>query len=272
MSEQKVLTSPQNPLLKEIRRAVEHGELTSDGFAVAEGTHLLEEAFRSRCEVPVVLVSETAQSRLTLAPPAGHDLRVVVVADSLFRKISDFETTQGVMALVRPPVWNLTDVLFGIPLVMVLDGVQHPGNAGAILRVAEAFNASGVVFLKGSVNPHNPKCVRSSAGSIFRLPIVTGVETDQLFAAFGDHRIAPYSAMPGGSALLHDSDLAQPCAILLGSEGQGVRPELARRTAGIRIPTAAVESLNVAVAAGIFLYEARRQRALSRPGFSPPVS
>src|SRR6202035_4126314 len=91
-----------------------------------------------------------------------------------FRDLSSTETPQGVIALVRPPAWTLDQILSGCALVVVLDGVQDPGNAGAILRAAEAFGATGAVFLKGTVNPYNPKCLRGSAGSVFRLPLVLG--------------------------------------------------------------------------------------------------
>jgi TrmH family RNA methyltransferase len=155
-----------------------------------------------------------------------------------------------VLALVRMPQWSPADVLRGTPLVVVLDGVQDPGNAGAILRTAEAFGATGAVFLKGTVSPSNPKCLRASAGSAFRLPVVTEIPPGlDLFAAD-----------PRAKCLAAEARFASPCAIVIGSEGSGVRPEVAASATGIKIPTTGVESLNAAVAAGILLYEARRQR------------
>jgi TrmH family RNA methyltransferase len=136
---------------------------------------------------------------------------------------------------------------------VILDGVQDPGNAGAILRAAEAFGATGTIFLKGSVNPYNPKCLRGSAGSIFRVPLLTAAEVPSEFGPL-------YAADPRARKLLADADLATPCGIIIGSEGRGVSAALAARATGLRIPTQNVESLNAAVAAGIFLYEARRQR------------
>ncbi len=126
------------------------------------------------------------------------------------------------------------------------------------MRAAEAFGASGVVFLKGTVNPYNPKCVRGSAGSVFRVPLIASIEADEISRHM---EIAWYAAMPRAPKLASDADLAAPCGIIIGSEGHGVSPALTARAVGLRIPTSGVESLNAAVAAGILLYEARRQRA-----------
>jgi TrmH family RNA methyltransferase len=141
---------------------------------------------------------------------------------------------------------------------VVLDGIQDPGNAGAIVRAAEAFGATGAVFLKGTVNPYNPKCIRGSAGSVFRVPLIASAEADEILR---HTELAWYAAMPRAQQLASDADLSAPSGIIIGSEGHGVGATLAGRVAGLRIPTAGVESLNAAVAAGILLYEARRQRA-----------
>ena len=243
--------SDKNPLLKQIRRAVSRGSLTENGYAVAEGAHLLEEALAAKCEVGAVIVAESARVNYP-------DARVV--SEKTFRELASTETPQGVIALVRPPVSALDQMTFGDdPLVVVLDGVQDPGNAGAIVRAAEAFGASGVVFLKGTVNPYNPKCIRGSAGSVFRVPLIASVDADEILR---HPEIAWYAATPRARKLASDAGLAAPCGIIIGSEGHGVSPVLGARATGLRIPTSGVESLNAAVAAGILLYEARRQRAM----------
>jgi TrmH family RNA methyltransferase len=143
-----------------------------------------------------------------------------------------------------------------------MDGVQDPGNAGTIVRAAEAFGASGVLFLKGTVSPWNPKTLRASAGSLFRVPFVTGIEPPEAVSAIRLHSLRTFAAMPftGSEKLVHAADLTGNCAIVVGSEGRGVSPELRAVAEGLAIPTAGVESLNAAVAASILLYEARRQR------------
>jgi TrmH family RNA methyltransferase len=191
----------------------------------------------------------------------GLKLRVLTVRDGDFAGLASTETPQGVLALVRPPAWTLDQLLHGrMPLVAVLDGVQDPGNAGAILRAAEAFGATGAAFLKGTVSPYNPKCMRASAGSVFRLPIAAALDESLLLAALGKKRGVLYAAMPRASLLVSDASFATSCAIVIGSEGRGVSHKLAEHSIALRIPTTGVESLNAAVAAGILFYEARRQR------------
>jgi TrmH family RNA methyltransferase len=150
--------------------------------------------------------------------------------------------------------------------VVVLDGIQDPGNGGAIVRAAEAFGATGALFLKGSVSPHNPKTLRASAGSLFRLPYLAGVDPTLARAALRQHRVELYAGVPARPGVpvrsLGDVDLTGACGLIIGNEARGVSGELRSAASDISIPTVGVESLNAAIAAGILLYEARRQRAL----------
>jgi len=241
------LISDKNPLLKEVRRLAAGGAPSEDRVVLAEGPRLLDEALRSGIEIQAVILAESA-------PEIGGagSARVVRVLDGLFNKLASTESPQGVLALVRLPQWTADDLMRGTPLVVILDGVQDPGNAGAILRTAEAFGATGAVFLKGTVSPSNPKCLRASAGSAFRLPMVTEIPSG----------LELYAADPRAKLSVAEARFAAPCGIIIGAEGSGVRPELTRRATGVKIPTVSVESLNAAVAAGILLYEARRQRQL----------
>jgi TrmH family RNA methyltransferase len=184
----------------------------------------------------------------------------------VFEQLASTERTQGVIALVRPPVWTLDQLLRGRSLVVVLDGVQDPGNAGAIVRACEAFGGTGAAFLKGSVSPYNPKSLRASAGSMFRLPVVAAADQDLLLAALDHKRISLYAAAPRATKSITEANFSERCAIVIGSEGRGVGPRLLEHATPVRIPTNGVESLNAAVAAGILLYEARCQRAVNEAG------
>jgi TrmH family RNA methyltransferase len=253
MPRAETITSAANPLLKDVRRAVARGGLTRDGLCVAESVHLLEEALRSGRDVPVVLAADSAQQQLGRLRAS----KLLVLPDPLLESISATESTQGVIALVRPPEWTLEDV-FGVrPLVIALDAIQDPGNAGTIVRAAEAFGATGAIFLKGSVSPHNPKTLRASAGSLFRLPYVFGVDA----AALRRPGVALYAAAADAECALAAVDLAAPCVLIVGNEAHGVCAELRAASTAISIPTTGVESLNAAIAAAVLLYEASRQRS-----------
>lgn len=266
MLKAETISSAANPLLKEARRAIARGGLTRDGLAVAETFHLLEEALRSDCDVRMVLAAESVRSAAEAHVRKLPGIRVAILPDALFQTLSGTETAQGVMALVRPPAWNIDQLFRRNALVVVLDGLQDPGNAGSIVRAAEAFGATGVLFLKGSVSPYNPKTLRASAGSLFRLPYLAGLDGALARAALQQHRVALYAGVPArpGSATrtVADTDLTTSCGLIIGNEAHGVSGELRAAAVDISIPTVGVESLNAAVAAGILLYEARRQRAM----------
>lgn len=257
------ITSSKNPLVKDVRLAIDRGTLTRGGLCVAETFHLLEEALRSHADIDTVLAAESVSSTVERRIGQLNGIRVLRLPDELFAAVASTETSQGIVTLVRPPGWEMDAVFRGRSLVVILDGVQDPGNAGAILRAAEAFGASGAIFLKGSVNPYNAKAMRASAGSVFRLPLLTGMAPGLVIAALEQRRTDIYAAMPRAAVSVSDVDLTRRCAFIIGSEGRGVSPALAEIAAPVRIPTCAVESLNAAVAAGILLYEASRQRRLS---------
>lgn len=256
-----VISSAANPLLKEVRRAVRQGSLTSDGSVVAESFHLLEEALRSGRECRLVLVSERARARASeIVAAARRDIPVRAVADRLFDAIATTETSQGVIALVRPPAWAADDLFRGRALVAVVDGMQDPGNAGAIARAAEAFGATGIVFLSETVSPFNPKTLRASAGSLFRLPFIWGLGRDLARQEFRKHAVQVVAASSARGDAPDRVDWTVPTALVIGSEARGVSEAFRRGSKMVRIPTQGVESLNASIAAAVLFYEASRQR------------
>ncbi|MEZ5352383.1 MAG: RNA methyltransferase [Bryobacteraceae bacterium] len=254
------ITSARNPLLKEVRRAGLKGELTPGGFCVAESFHLLEESIRGGCEIQAVLVAASVRATVEGHVKGLKSVRVMEVPDALFGEISVTETSQGVIALVKPPAWTMEQLFRGQSLLVVLDGIQDPGNAGTIVRAAEAFGASGVAFAKGTVSPYNAKTLRAAAGSLFRLPFVTGVDAMLLKTAMEQKRVDVYAAAAHGGKCLTEVDLSRRVAIIVGSEAHGVSDRLRSAATDLRIATTGVESLNAAVAASVILYEASRQR------------
>jgi TrmH family RNA methyltransferase len=262
MGRHEVLTSPANPMLKDVRRAIAHGGLTDDGYMVAETFHLLEEALRCDLKIKAIVAAESVHSAVRDRLPARTGIRIAVMADALFQKLAATESSQGVITLAKPPSWNLEDCRRAPSLVIVLDGLQDPGNAGTIVRAAEAFGATGVLFTKGTVSPFNPKTLRASAGSLFRVPFVHNLDVAQARAALEQGKFAVYAAMPSKAEPPAAVDLTRNCALVIGSEARGVSEQMRAGAIGLSIPTIGVESLNAAGAAGILLYEAQRQRSL----------
>jgi TrmH family RNA methyltransferase len=257
-----------NALVKELRGAFAHGELTPDGYCAIEGMRILEEAIRSGLKFKAVFFRSSAENRAErLLPQLAAHVETLLLPDKLFASAVPSETPQGVAALVRCKVFKLEDVLgksHAGPLLAIA-GVQDPGNLGTILRSAEAFGAGGALLGEGTVSPFNSKVIRASAGSVFRLPIVQtklpGI-LDQMrelglrLIATSSHKGTP----------LDQATLTGPLAIFIGSEGAGLPHELlAEMTETVAIPHSPnVESLNAGVAASIVLYEAARQGAHDR--------
>jgi len=266
MPRAEIISSAANPLVKDVRRAVHRGGLTAEGLCVAESFHLLEEAIAGRCEVRAVLAAEGALPRVEQLARRTPAARLLVLSDALLQSIAATENSQGVIALVSPPVWTL-DGLFGHPsLLVILDGLQDPGNAGAVCRSALAFGATGVLFTKGTAGPMHPKTLRASAGSLFRLPFVQGMDTVAVRMALAERELDLWAGAPAhqaGAVPLDRVDFTRPCALVVGGEGAGVSGALRGAARDVFIPTRGVESLNAAMAAGILLYEARRQRGWS---------
>jgi TrmH family RNA methyltransferase len=257
------IESRENRWLKRFRAALE-GRAEKDGSCLGvEGPRLVEEALRSELPVEALLVAESGERHLarlkTLLPAA---LRVLRTSDRLFASVAGTETPQGIALLAKAPSWRMEDLLHETPLVIVLAGVQDPGNVGTILRAAEAFGATGLIACRGSAHPLSPKSVRASAGSVFRLPVLAGSAPGDTLPQLRSHGLRQYAATLAGGQTPEESELASACAIWIGSEGSGLPSEVeSAADARIRIPLRApVESLNAAAAAAVLLYEAARQR------------
>jgi RNA methyltransferase, TrmH family len=207
--------------------------------------------------VDSVIASESAR-RAIEEQFSDEDLNVALVPEQLFKTIAATETSQGLIALVEPPEWKIDQLFTASSLIVVLDGIQDPGNAGTIVRTAEAFAATGVMFLRGSVSPFNSKTLRASAGSLFRVPFVTGLDPAIARAALQQNRIQLYAGMPHEGEHTARPKIERPCALVIGNEGRGVSEEFRSLSQAVSIPTAGVESLNASIAAAILLYEAYR--------------
>jgi TrmH family RNA methyltransferase len=253
-----------NALVKELRQAFGRGELTESGECAIEGFRVIEEAVRSGLKFRAVFFSESAQPRAArLLPQLGNHVETLLLPDKLFSGAVPSDSPQGVAALVNIKKYSLEDVLSRAssgPLLMIA-GIQDPGNLGTILRSAEAFGASGVLVGDGTVSPYNSKVVRGSAGSVFRV-MLTKVDTVKTVQQMRSQGIRLVATSSHKGVPLPEANLNGEVAIFVGNEGAGLDKKLlAQMDELIMIPhSPKVESLNAGVAASIILYEVARQR------------
>jgi RNA methyltransferase, TrmH family len=237
------------------------------GLALAEGVRLVEEALAVAVPIRGVAVSPaleaTTRGKALKAAVVDHGIRIEAVSDDELVGLADTEHPQGVVAVIEPKQWALGDIRLTPGLtVLVLDGVQDPGNVGSMLRTALGLGAEGVVALKGTADLTNPKVIRGAMGASFRLPAVAATPEELVAWARLQGGEIWVAAVNGETAdrLPRRTPGRPPVALVVGNEGAGVGPLLdtaADRRIAIRL-SPGVESLNVAVAAGILLYEVTR--------------
>jgi TrmH family RNA methyltransferase len=261
------ITSRRNPLVQRAR-GVREGR--AQEFVFVEGVRLCEEALHAEVGFESALYTRGLAGdargarlldELRAACPAVH-----LVGEDVLEFVSDTKTPQGVVAVARRPQTG-RDVVEraggGVPLVVVLHGANNPSNAGAMLRVAEAAGASAVIVTKGSTDPLSAKALRGSMGSAFRLPLWTGPTFEEALRWCAGRGIRAVAADAGAASTHTAIDWTGARAVVVGPEAGGLS-DAEVRAAGesVRIPMRApVESLNVAVALAVVLYEAARQRS-----------
>ena len=261
----RLIASRQNPRVKELRAALARTGRTPAGLIAIEGEHLVAEAMRSHLRFATVFLRDGYHPSFALPDHAEH---LLLPAD-VFSSAVATEQPQGIAALVHPPDFSANAIFRTpappviAPLILVLAGLQDPGNVGTLLRSAEAFAADGVLLLPGTASPWNPKALRASAGSAFRVPSLAANETEAL-ALLAQHNIPAIAAVAREGTAVGETPFAGPCALLIGNEGAGLSDSLLAAAAyRITIPMPGnVESLNAAIAGSLLLYEASRQRTL----------
>jgi TrmH family RNA methyltransferase len=236
-------------------------------LALLDGWHLLSDALDAEIRVDTVAVNDHARRTDTsriLDHARAHGASIVEVSTRVMDALSPVRTPTGVVAIVERPPISIPQLFEPSPALVVLAiDMQDPGNAGAVIRAAEAGGATGVAFAGTSADPWGWKALRAAMGSTFRMPVVTTSTAAEMLAALGERRMKVLAATPRGGVSMHETDMRGDLAVMVGGEGAGLAPELVDAAAGqISIPMyGRVESLNVAVAAALLVYEARRQRA-----------
>ncbi len=258
------ITSRDNSLLRHAR-AVRDGKV--DDSIYLEGLRLCEEALRSGLQIQSVIYSEQL-TRKDRAANLIHELESIAaktasVSEKLLESISYTKTPQGIIVIAqRPAAGHQAVAASDNPLLVILHRINNPVNVGAILRTAEAAGATGVIATQGTADPFSPKALRGAMGSAFRLPIWTGDDFSQAINWCRQSGIQTICADVDGKKSYTDVDWNKPTAIVMGAESEGLTAqEMALTDGAVKIPMRGeTESLNVAVAAGILLYEASRHR------------
>jgi TrmH family RNA methyltransferase len=260
------LTSRDNPLIKTIRLVSSGSRRAPKQYVIAEGIRVLEEVQKSACSIEAVLFTDRfgsdAREKKMLQAWKSEGVRCYRTPDKLLDAVSSVQTSQGVLALVKVPEFSLGEtVLPENPFILCACGIQDPGNLGTLVRTAAATAVSLVCTIKGTVSARSPKAIRSSAGAIFKIPVIENIEEPDFRRFCEIHSIRLYRTNPGTGVIYTKAKLNSPCAVLLGNEGAGMKEHEFAGSTPIRIPmTDGAESLNVAVAGSVILFEAFRQR------------
>lgn len=267
MAGPRLLSSTKAPLVRRIRALAARSTRDAEGRFVLDGVRLIEEALAANVPLEVCVydpAAPRASSRLAALLETLRDrgVRLVPAAPHVIAAASQVETPQGIVAVAGFPQTAPAAALDDAALLLVVaDGIQDPGNLGTIVRVADAAAATAVAITGTAADPHHPKTVRATMGSLFHLPVFE-METEALIGALWDRAVRVLVADQRGATEYSSADYRPPIALVFGSEAVGPDPRwIAAAAAMLRIPIhGRAESLNVAMAAGLLLYEARRAR------------
>ena len=256
-----MITSTSNPQVKRLLQLQKKSKARNEeGVFVVEGLRMFTEVPKERVEK--VYVSETLYNK------KKHELNweefpLEILSDSVFKHVSDTQTPQGVLCTVKQEQYDVATLLdIENPHFMVLDNLQDPGNLGTIVRTAEGAGVDAVFMSKDCVDIYNPKTIRSTMGSIYRMPTIYIEDTVKLLELFKEKGIKSYAAHLDGKNSYDKEDYCTGTAILIGNEGNGLRDEVSNKAdIWVRIPMEGqVESLNAAIAASVLMFEVARQR------------
>jgi TrmH family RNA methyltransferase len=267
------ITSLTNPRVKAAVRLRDRREREITGLTIVDGAREILRALDAGVRVEGAFLAEDLL-RTPEAHEAADRLRhrpaTLAASPAVLAKVAFGERSDGIVAIVEPPRLELADLLLPAnPLVVVVEGVEKPGNLGAILRTADAAGADAVIAADARTDPFNPNAIRASLGTIFALPVVAATSLETL-AWLADCGIRAVATIVEAETAWTEADLTGPLAIVLGSEAEGLSRAW-RDPAGPVIPISipmrgAVDSLNVSIAAAVILYEAVRQRTVTADG------
>lgn len=264
-----LIISQSNPLIKNIKRLARRRNREKEKKFLIEGTRFVEEALDAQWPLEVVLYTGEFYlgcGNVVVSKAVSKGLKVVEISGLLLAELAETETPQGVAAVAHMRQWGITDMLAGIApghsVIVLVDGVQDPGNLGTIIRSSDAFGAKGVVLTKGTVDLYNPKTLRSTMGSIFHLPVVQNQETREVVHLLMENNYMLAVGDPRAELSIDRAGFPDRVLLVVGNEASGPSGEIMSFPhTRITIPMPGrAESLNVGVASSIMLYEISRQR------------
>jgi TrmH family RNA methyltransferase len=259
------ISSSSNHLIKQIRLLHERSGREKSKLFLIEGVKLLNEALAQRVDIVDIAASESFIGG-GMRDLDQRQIKIVhAVNDKLFDSLSTTTTPTQVVAIARMNQASIDDCLRGeMPLTIVLDALQDPGNLGTVMRCARAFGASGLILAKGTVDPYNPKVIRAAMGASFALPIAHDASIPEVLNWARQKSMQTVALHPHADISINDFDFAKPTALFFGNEGHGLSPQiLGNVDHKIVIPMVAeTESLNVAISAAITLFACARVRNL----------
>lgn len=262
-----MITSTGNQKVKELLQMQKKGKARNlAGVFLAEGSRMVFEAPEGRLEQLYVSESYLKKYGEVLTQKG---LVPEVLSDTVFSHISDTKMPQGILAIIRQMDYKLEDILEnGNPHILVLDNLQDPGNLGTIFRTAEAAGVTGIFLSRDCVDIYNPKTIRSTMGSVYRMPFLYLEDEMAGIDWLKRSKIRVYAAHLDGENAYDKEDYSHGAAFLIGNEGNGLRPEIAAKAdAWVQIPMAGhAESLNAAVASAVLMFEVSRQRRIVKEG------
>ena len=265
-----MITSTSNQQMKNISSLLKKGkERKKTKTFVVEGPRMVVEAPVESLKAVYVAESyeKNIENQITL-----QELKIKcdqahatyeVVADNVFKSVSDTQTPQGIMAVVAMPEYAMEQLLDGEKThLLILESIQDPGNLGTMIRTGEGAGITGVIMNKTTVDLFNPKTIRSTMGSIYRVPFYVTEDLKSTMAELQEKGVALYAAHLKGEHSYDEEDYTKACGFLIGNEGNGLSDEIANlANTYIKIPMEGkVESLNAAISATLLMYETNRQR------------
>jgi RNA methyltransferase, TrmH family len=260
------VASPSNPQIKTVARLRDRRHRASTGLTLVDGAREVRRALESAVEVVEVFVCEPLlageDARAALDALAARGIPTTRTTEAAFAKVAFGDRADGLVAVIRVPSMRVADLaLPAEPLIVIVEGVEKPGNLGAVLRSADGAGADALIAASPRTDPFNPNAIRASAGTIFSVPIAAA-PTGEVIDWLRGQAVRVVAARVDADELHTDADLAGPLAIAFGSEADGLTKDWdAVDVAAVRIPMlGTADSLNVSVSAAVVLYEARRQR------------